>query len=121
MPAKPRGERPGAWWISEHGHRMQLVSPGATVDYGPGHRAEVALWRLAQLHRIRIDELAAENHRLRGAVYVTTREAARWRRRAGCHPGTPVPGQGCDTCRHYEDRGACVECATGDRWEEMPK
>jgi hypothetical protein len=74
MPAKPRGERPGAWWISEHYDLLQVASPGSIVSYGTAIHVAVALWRLAQLHRREIERLREERAEARAALVASERK-----------------------------------------------
>jgi hypothetical protein len=118
MPAKPRGERPGAWWIDSRGRAWWRSYEGNPEQCSlTRDQDKLALWRLARLHKREIERLRRERDKQRRAEA----EAAYWRERAERVEARAAGTRVCATCMHRERTMAeCIECATCERhgnWE----
>lgn len=128
MPAKPRGER--GWWFERYSPLTVptcygeaagwgLADPEGTTPVDVSHQ-EVALWRLARMHRREVERLNRENYTLHSEVATLRLEVADLLRERRLAIG---PVRICATChrRHgytADDCHTCDACEDHDRWTQ---
>jgi hypothetical protein len=114
MPAKPRGERAGAWVVraGRPWWESAVVWVGEDADHH-ATRAEVALWRLARLHSRALNRANADAAGWLDAYETAERERAEARAdaaalRAAFPPAPPLPTLGCEcqTCQYLVSKQA---------------